>query len=172
MLDQALGLFDDHFGDLDVAGGGLVEGRGDDLALHGALHVGDFLGPLVDQEDHEVAFGVVGLDRLGDVLQHHGLADPGGGDDQAALAFAERRDDVDDPPRTILHRRIGQLHGQALVGIQRREVIESDLVADVFRVFEIDQGDAGQGEIALAFLGRADGAVDGITGAQAELSDL
>jgi hypothetical protein len=50
VLDQALGLLDHHFGDLHVARGRLVEGRGDDLALHRALHVGDFLGALVDQQ--------------------------------------------------------------------------------------------------------------------------
>ena len=33
VLDQALGLLDDHLGDLDVAGGGLVEGGADDFAL-------------------------------------------------------------------------------------------------------------------------------------------
>jgi hypothetical protein len=37
VLDQALGLLDDHLGDLDVAGGRLVEGRGHDLALDRAL---------------------------------------------------------------------------------------------------------------------------------------
>jgi hypothetical protein len=42
MLDQALGLLNHHFGDLHVAHRRLVEGRGDNLALHRALHVGDF----------------------------------------------------------------------------------------------------------------------------------
>src|SRR3546814_9878115 len=51
VLDETLGLFDHHFGDLDVARRGLVEGRGDDFAVHAALHVGDFLGPFVDQQD-------------------------------------------------------------------------------------------------------------------------
>jgi ATPase subunit of ABC transporter with duplicated ATPase domains len=41
----------------------------DDLALDGALHVGDFLRPLVDQDDHEVALGVVLGDRVRDRLQ-------------------------------------------------------------------------------------------------------
>jgi len=49
VLDQALGLLDHHLGDLDVARRRLVKGGRHHLALHRALHVGHFLGPLVDQ---------------------------------------------------------------------------------------------------------------------------
>ena len=66
VLDEALGLLDDHLGDLHVARRRLVEGRGDDLALDRALHVGDFFGPLVDQQDDERDLGMVGGDRVGD----------------------------------------------------------------------------------------------------------
>ena len=45
-------------------------------------------------------------------------------------------------------------------------------MADVLRVLEVDLLDADQGEIALAFARGADGAVDGVAGAQAELTDL
>src|SRR3546814_17666038 len=96
VLDQPLGLLDHHFGDLDVAVGGLVEGRGDDLALHRTLHVGDFLGPLVDQQHDQEDFGMVVGDRLGDVLEHHRLADARRRDDQRALALALRADDIDE----------------------------------------------------------------------------
>ena len=102
MFDQALGLLDHHLGNLDVARRRLVEGRGDDLALHRALHVGDFFRPLVDQQHDQVALGMVGRDRVGDVLQEHGLAGARRRDDQAALALADRRDDVDDARREVL----------------------------------------------------------------------
>ena len=39
--------------------GDVYKRQGNDLALDGALHVGDFLGPLVDEHDHEVDFWVV-----------------------------------------------------------------------------------------------------------------
>jgi hypothetical protein len=52
---------------------------------------------LVDQEDHHVGVGVVGQDAVGDLLEQDGLARPGRGDDQPALALADRRDHVDDP---------------------------------------------------------------------------
>jgi hypothetical protein len=43
-LDLALGDLERHLGDAGVVLGRLVEGRGDDLALDRAAHVGDLLG--------------------------------------------------------------------------------------------------------------------------------
>src|SRR2546427_8926079 len=40
-------------GDLDVALRRLIEGRADDFALDSALHVGDFFGPFVDQQNNQ-----------------------------------------------------------------------------------------------------------------------
>jgi hypothetical protein len=117
----------------------LVEGRGDDLALHRALHVGDFFRPLVDQQHDQIAFGMVGGDRLGDVLQQHGLAGARRRHDQRALALALRRDDVDDAAGLVLDGRIFELHLQPLVGIERRQIVEMDLVLDLLRVLEIDR---------------------------------
>jgi hypothetical protein len=88
VLDEALGLLDDHLGHLHVARGGLVEGRADDLAAHRALHVGDLLGPLVDEQHDEHRVGVVVAMALAIVLQQHGLAGAGRRDDEAALALA------------------------------------------------------------------------------------
>src|SRR3546814_10323547 len=65
-----------------VARRGLVEGRGDDFAVHAALHVGDFLGPFVDQQDDQIDLGMVVGDRLGDILQQHGLTRTRRRDDQ------------------------------------------------------------------------------------------
>ena len=99
-FDHSLGLFDDHLGDLDMPRGWLVEGGADHLGrrpLDRALHVGDFLGALVDQEHHDIRFGVVGQDAVGDLLEEDGLAGSGRRDDHAALAEAERSDQVDDP---------------------------------------------------------------------------
>jgi hypothetical protein len=90
-LDQALGPLDRQLGDRGVVVGRTVEGRGDDLALHRPLHVGDLLGALVDEHDHEVDLGVVGRDGVGDRLQDKRLAGLGRGDDEAALTLADRR---------------------------------------------------------------------------------
>jgi len=93
---EPLGLLDDHLGDLHVTLGRLVEGRGNHLALHRALHIGDFFGPLVDEEHDQVHLGVVLRDAVRDVLQQHRLAGPGRGDDQAALALADRHEQIED----------------------------------------------------------------------------
>ena len=49
-----------------------------------------------------IAFGMIGRDRLGDVLQDHGLAGARRRGDQRALAHALRRDDVDHPAGLVL----------------------------------------------------------------------
>ncbi len=70
--------------------------------LHRALHVGDFLRPLVDQKYDQVAFRMVGGDRMGDVLQQNRLTGARRCDDQPALALAERRHQIDDARRNVL----------------------------------------------------------------------
>jgi hypothetical protein len=56
-LDQTLGFLDDHFGDLDVAGGRLVEGRGDDFSFDRASHFRHFFGAFVDQQHDQRDIG-------------------------------------------------------------------------------------------------------------------
>ncbi len=109
---------------------------------------------------------------MGDVLQEHRLAGARRRDDQRALALAERRHDVDDPGRHILPGRVFDLHLEALVGVKRRQIVEMDLVAGLFRVLEIDRVDLQQREVALAVLGTADMALDGVAGAQREAPNL
>jgi hypothetical protein len=61
----------------------------------------------------------------------------------------------------------------ALVGIERREVVEEDLaLARAFGLLEVDRLDLEQREVALAVLGRADLPGDGVAGAQVEAADL
>ena len=115
---------------------------------------------------------MVGGDRVGDVLQEHRLAGARLRHDQAALALAERRHDVDDAAGLVLARRLLDLHLQPLVGIERRQVVEMDLVALLLGVLEIDGVDLEQREIALALLRAADLAFDRVAGAQAEAADL
>ncbi len=114
---------------------------------------------------------VVG-DRLGDVLQQHGLAGARRRDDQRALALALRRDQIDHPGGLVLHRRVAGVEIEPLVGIERGEIVEIGPVADRIGIVEIDAGELGQREIALAVLGRADLAFDRVAGAQAPFADL
>src|SRR3546814_441237 len=94
VLDEALGPLDRQLGDLGVLLAGAVERRADHrgaLALEPALHVGDLLRALVDEQHEEVDLGVVALDRPGDLLHDRGLARLRRRHDQAALALTDRR---------------------------------------------------------------------------------
>src|SRR3546814_2479006 len=61
---------------------------------------------------------------------------------------------------------------QFALGIKRRKVVEIEAVADYIVIVEIDGGELGQREIALAVLGPADLAFDGVAGTQAEFTNL
>ena len=111
-------------------------------------------------------------DRVGDVLEDDGLAGARLRGDQRALAFAERRDEIDDARREVLDGRILDLHLEPLVGIERRQVVEVDLVARLVRVLEIDGVDLEEREVALAVLRAADLALDGVAGPEREAADL
>ena len=126
---------------------GTVEGRGDDLALHRALHVGDLFGALVDEHDHEVDLGVVDRDGVRDLLQHDGLAGLGRRDDEAALALADRRDEVDDALREL--GRLG-LEAQALLRVQRRELLELDACGRLVDGLAVDGVDLDERVVLLA----------------------
>ena len=172
VLHQALGLFDHHLGDLHVPAGRLVEGRGDHLAAYRALHLGHFLRALVDEQHDEHDIRMVAGDGVGDVLQHHGLAGLGRRHHQTALALADRRNQIDHARRHVLARGVVALELHALLRVQRRQVLEQDLVLGLLGRLEVDLVDLEQREVALGFLGWADVALDGVAGAQVEAADL
>ena len=169
VLDQALGLLDHHLGDLHVALRRLVERRRDDFALDRALHVGDFFRPLVDQQDDEVDLGVVGGDAVGDVLQQHRLAGARRRDDQAALPLADRDHQVHDARRQVVGR---GFELDALLRVERRQVLEEHAIADAIGRLEVDRLDLDQREVALALFRLPDLAADGVAGLQVELANL
>ncbi|MDT4829617.1 hypothetical protein FQZ97_630420 [compost metagenome] len=171
-FDQALGLLDDHFRDLHVAGGGFVEGRRHHFAAHRALHFGHFLGALVHQQDDHDRVGVVRGDGVRDVLHHHRLAGLGAGDDQAALAHADGGEDVQNAAREVFLALDVAFQAHGPVRMQRRQVFEHDAMLDRFGRHAVDLVHLHQGEIALAILGRAHFAFDRVAGMQVEAADL
>jgi hypothetical protein len=56
--------------------------------------------------------------------------------------------------------------------VQRRQVLEQDLVLRRFGRFAVDAVDLDQREVALAVLGRPDFAFDRVAGVQVEAPDL
>ena len=123
MLDLALGLLDDHLGNLDVAGLRLVEGRTHDLAANGSLHVGDLFGALVDQQHDQMHVRMVGGDRICDGLQQHRLAGTRRGDDERPLALAQRRDQIHGAAAEVL---LDRFQAQTLLGVVGREIVKVD----------------------------------------------
>jgi hypothetical protein len=147
----------------------LVEGRRNHLAADRALHVGDFFRPLVDEQDDQVDLGMVLGDAVGDALQQHGLAGARRCDDEAALTLAERRQQIHDAAGEVLA--IG-FEGDLLLRVERRQVLEEDLLLRFFGRFEVDGLDLDEREVPLTVLGRPDDAGDGVAGVQVELADL
>jgi len=112
---------------------------------------------------------MVGGDAVGDVLEQDGLARPRRGDDQGALALADGDEDVHDPRGEVL--RVA-FELELLVGVQRREVVEEDLVARLLGPLEVDGVDLQEGEVFLPFLRRPHFAGDGVAGPEVEAADL
>jgi len=146
-----------------------VKGGGNDLALDAPLHIRNFLRSFVDEEDHERHFLVIGGDAPGDILEEHRLSRPGRRDDQAPLSLADGGKEVHDPGGKI----VGiQLEIQLVLRIQRREIVEEDLVPGCVGQFMVNRIDLEEGEIFFPLLGRPHLAGNGIAGPQIEATDL
>ena len=169
MLDEALGFFEHHLGDLRVAFGRFVERRTDDLGIDGALEVGDFLGALVDEQHDDDRFGVVRQDGVGDFLQQDRFARARRRDDEAALAFA-------DGGEQIHHARVDLLgfgfEDEAAGREKRREIVEHDLLFRLVGVVAINRFHLEQREEPFLVLWRTDLSGDEIAGLQLETPDL
>src|SRR5690348_2390191 len=171
-LYQALGPLDRQFRDRGVVLSGPVEGGVDHFALDRPLHVGDLFWPFVHQDDHEVALGVVLGDRVGDGLQDHRLARLRRRHDEAALALADRGDQVDDPGG---HDAGIGLQAEPVLRVQRHQLGELRPGPGGLRVEAIYLVQADQGVELLPPLpltGLAHGALDDVALAQAVTAHL
>ena len=165
VFDESFGFFDDHFCDLDVSRSLFVEGGRDDLALDASHHVGDLFRAFVDEEDDECDLGVIFADGVCDVLEEVRLAGSGWGDDERALSFSDRREHV--------KYACGVIFGivfetEAFLRIERGEVIEKDLVAGFFGIFEVDFVDLKEGEEFFVFVRGTDASIDGVARTEVE----
>ncbi len=124
LLHPATGPLQGQLRHLDVPLGGAVEAGGDHLAEAAHLHLGDFLGPLVHQQDQQHGVGIVLRDTLRHRLKHHGLSRLGRRDDQGALSLAEGTEEVDDPVGVVGLAEPPEIavEGQLFVGMDRAEV--------------------------------------------------
>ena len=74
VLGEAAPPFEHQLGRADVRGAIAIRAAGNHLALDRTAHVGDFFGPFVDEQHHDMHFRMILGDRLGNVLQQDGLA--------------------------------------------------------------------------------------------------
>ena len=88
-LNHALCLLEHDTGNLHVALGRFVEGRGNHLSIDATCHIGHLLGTLVDEQHDHVYLGVVGSDGVGDILQQDGLTGLGLRYDESALTLSD-----------------------------------------------------------------------------------
>ena len=108
---------------------------------------------------------------MGDLLEHGGLAGLGGRDDEAALSEADGGEEVDHAGGDLAG---GGLENDLALGEDGCEVLEDGAVAvlELVGAGAVDPLDAHQAEVALALLGGADLAGDGVAVAEAEAADL
>src|SRR5690606_11027031 len=143
------------------------------LTLDRPLHVGDLFGPLVDEHHHEVDLGVVRRDGVGHLLHDDRLAGLGRGDDEAALALADRGDEVDDALGELL--RPG-LQPQVLLRVERGELGELRTAAHALRRGAVHRVEADERvellPLLLALLRLTHRTGDRVTAAQSVLLHL
>ncbi len=113
---------------------------------------------------------MIGGDGVGDRLQQHGLACTGRSDDQVRAGLCPRwSEQIHDPAADGLAH---CLHLDAFLRIERRQVVKEDLVARLFRRFEVDGFDLDQRKVLHSFVRRAHVAADGVARLEVELADL
>ena len=77
-------------------------------------------------------------DAVGDALQQHRLARFGRRDDEATLAHADRRHQINDARRQIFRGAVAELERKAFLREQRRQILEQHLVLRVLWRIKID----------------------------------
>ena len=110
---------------------------------------------------------------MGDALQHHCLTRTRRRNNQATLALAHGRDQIDYPRGIIFVIRVKwQFKRQLVFWIERRQIIKIDAMTYSTRFFKIDCLDFEKGKISLAILGRSDFTFNSISCPQAKPTHL
>ena len=149
MLHQPLGLFDDHFGYLNMPFSRFVERRTYYFRINRSLHVCNLFRSLVDQQNERHNILVAGNNGIGNCLQQHRFTGSRRGYDQPPLTKSDGYHQIHDAGGKI----IGiDFKIDFAFGIKGGEVIEKDLVSGHFGVLVIDSLDFQKCEISFRFL--------------------
>jgi hypothetical protein len=153
--------------------GRMIEGRGYDLSEPARFHLRDFLRPLIDQQDHQRTFGVIGRHTLGDGPEDGRFPGLGRRHDQGALPLSERTEEIDDAGNmrdgTVSLR--FAFEGEKFFGMGGRQGAESGAFELAVTRLPIDVRHFHQGRALAAAIGLAHFSVQLVTGAQSELPD-
>ena len=145
--------------------GRLVEGRGDDLGVDGASHVGNLLRALVDEQHHEVGLGMIGSDGVGDILHQDGLTRLWLSHDECTLTLTDRREEIDNTSAEVSGGTVAT-ECELLVGEERCKMLERYAVAHLGWLSTVDHLDVGDGEVLLALVRRTHTALYHVAGLQ------
>src|ERR1019366_6005010 len=132
-LDEALGPLEAGLRDRDVVRRIQVARRGDDFARDRPLHVRHLHGTFVHEEHEDLHVGVVLRDGVRHRLQQERLSGLRGGDDQAALASADRSHEIENASGDLVGR---GFHPEPLVGVDRHTLVKLDVLAAIVRGLE------------------------------------
>ena len=126
--------------------GRTVESRSNDFTADAATHVGHFFRALVHEQHHEVDLGVVGLNRLGDLLHDRRLTGLGRRHDEATLTLTNRGQQVHDARGQVVLA-VERLELELLVREEWRQVLKTRTELRDFGVEAGDGVDAQQGGV-------------------------
>jgi hypothetical protein len=104
------------------------------------------------RQDEELHFRVVFHHGVGDVLQKRCLSGAGRGDDQAALAFSNGRNEVDHAGGEAFG---NSLQLDALIGVHHHQLLKDGEVLDFLGILTLDLGEAEHLRAAVATAGLA-----------------
>ena len=93
-----------------------VKRGGNYFPFYTAGHIGHFFGALVNQQNHQYGIFVIGGNGIGNSLHNHRFTRFGGGYNQRALAFADRRNHI---YYALGVRGAVNFQREALVGVER-----------------------------------------------------
>src|SRR5690554_362490 len=172
MLNQTLGLLDDHFSNLNVTRRRLIKGGGNHFAAHGALHFSDLFRTLINQQNDDVALRMIARNRLRNALHQQGFTSLRWRYNQTTLTLTDRCNQIQHTGRQVFRAAVACFKRHALIGKQRSQVFKQDFVAGVIRLVEVNLCDFQQGKIALAVFRRANLASNRITGTQVKPANL
>ena len=136
-FDHTFCLFKHQSGNLDVAFGRLIKGRGNNLGVDVTRHVGNFFRALVDEQDEKICVGMIFGNCVGYIFEQHGFTGLRRRYDKSALTFADGREHIDYARREIAGC-CASREVKFLVGEERHEMLEGYAVAHEFGRAAVD----------------------------------